>query len=159
MGWGATPWLKLSNSYFCWNHNPFPDKPERELSHSRGLKHTPTSIPPGQVSSSPLPCELLASAPDTSQTQGLPSLKINSAKTAGACACVWRGDWARPAPGLAHSGFWPRTSGSREGGHCRKQLRKQGPNELLGITLPAGQPFRLHTFVFETLKWQHEKEN
>lgn len=56
------------------------------------------------------------------------------------------------------------TEGGIEGGRassgcCQKQLCKQGPNELFGITLPAGQPFQLPSFVFETLKQLHKKEN
>ena len=65
----------------------------------------------------------------------------------------------RPASREAGKQGGSPAGGSANPGHCRKQLCRQGPNELLGITLPAGQPFQLPSFVFKTLKRQHEKEN
>lgn len=113
----------------------------------KGWNTQPRQSPQGRLSCL-LPV-LLAQAPDTSWAQGLSSLQINSAKTTGACECV-EGDRAWPVPRLAHGGFWPCTSSRRHRRrqgqlrpHCQKQLCKQGPNELLGITLPAGQPFQL----------------
>lgn len=124
----------------------FPDKPTVNYPTIRGMKHTPTSIPPR--AGSPISCQCCwpkhltqagpRDCPLSKLTQQKQQVRVHvcGGGTEPGQFPVWL---------TVVSGHAPAAGGS-EGGrdssdHCQKLLCKQGPNDLLGITLPAGQPF------------------